>query len=417
MNLVGWHGKLYAGVGYWMDRPNFFEGNPDPPALGPQILVLRSKESQWQQEVVFQQRLANGKPRSNRISAMGSITFHYDEHGGKLRTPVDMLIVGLDGIHGAVFTQKSPGVWEDTSFPTDMAVRSFAVHFDRQTGAEKLYVGSGKGEESTQQGAVYSGVYDPSVPGRIRWNPVPEFTDFKNRVMAIVDCNGTLYFSAKPSIFVKDDQKNKWEALYSYPLTNPYNASKYASGFRGLTCIADSVDPQRKLILGAFEGVPGDIMTIDPLTGHASVELHIADFLANIWGVPPQGGHVLAAYNGMPLVHTASGDFRIIGLCLSNRAWQFLNADRVNSAWFLSRAEGTRGVDAYQLHEIQALPWIHSRSDSKLWSLRTSVVSPFPEDHGRVLYMGGYDGHFAPDHNTAWVYRVGIRTALKPYVP
>src|ERR1700733_10184846 len=70
MNLVGFEGKLYAGVGYWMDRPRLFPahaGAPgdsqmdrshfDParvdPKSGAQILVLDSKHSQWRQEHVF----------------------------------------------------------------------------------------------------------------------------------------------------------------------------------------------------------------------------------------------------------------------------------------------------------------------------------------------------------------------------
>jgi hypothetical protein len=43
------------------------------------------------------------------------------------------------------------------------------------------------------------------------------------------------------------------------------------------------------------------------------------------------------------------------------------------------------------------------------------AVSPFLEDHGRVVYLGGYDGHFKPDHNIAWLDRVGIDAALARY--
>jgi hypothetical protein len=35
---------------------------------------------------------------------------------------------------------------------------------------------------------------------------------------------------------------------------------------------------------------------------------------------------------------------------------------------------------------------------------RRICVSPFAEDHGRVLYFAGYDGPFA-DNLSAWIYR------------
>jgi hypothetical protein len=61
------------------------------------------------------------------------------------------------------------------------------------------------------------------------------------------------------------------------------------------------------------------------------------------------------------------------------------------------------------------LPQPYQRSDSKLWAIRTLIVSPFPDDKGEVLYLGGYDAGFEPAHNTAWLYRVGIDTALAPF--
>ena len=43
--------------------------------------------------------------------------------------------------------------------------------------------------------------------------------------------------------------------------------------------------------------------------------------------------------------------------------------------------------------------------EPQLVSTRSIVVSPFPEDQGRVLYFAGYDCHGVPSHNTAWIYR------------
>src|SRR6516225_1257997 len=47
VNLAAFEGKLYAGVGYWMDRPRqLFPQHPDPQS-GAQILVLDSEHAQW----------------------------------------------------------------------------------------------------------------------------------------------------------------------------------------------------------------------------------------------------------------------------------------------------------------------------------------------------------------------------------
>jgi hypothetical protein len=36
---------------------------------------------------------------------------------------------------------------------------------------------------------------------------------------------------------------------------------------------------------------------------------------------------------------------------------------------------------------------------------RPAITPPLPEDHGRVLYFGVYDGGFRTSHNTAWIYK------------
>ena len=38
-------------------------------------------------------------------------------------------------------------------------------------------------------------------------------------------------------------------------------------------------------------------------------------------------------------------------------------------------------------------------------AVREILVSPFPEDRGRVFFFGGHDANNVDKHNTAWVYR------------
>jgi hypothetical protein len=267
MNLVGFEGKLYAGVGYWMDRPQLF---PTPasmngdsridrsqsnsqhvdPHSGPQILVLDSNHGQWRQEYNFSQRTVDGKFQFGRLSAMQVIRFHrFDAAGKILGTSAEMLMISLDGENGGVYTQRSPGNWEDTRLPAASPMRSFAVHYDPSDKIEKLFAGTGGGQDRDLDRGIYSGVYDPSAPGMIRWDPTPERFGLQSRVMSMVEHDGRLYAAAKPSILRRNDTKKSWEVIYSYPIEGQYDKSKYTSGFRGLTFI-NGPDGKKALLSG-----------------------------------------------------------------------------------------------------------------------------------------------------------------------
>lgn len=404
MNLAAFEGKLYAGIGYWTDRPQLFSAPADPKS-GPQILVLDSKNARWRQEMAFNERDDTGAFKYTRIGAMQVIQFHrFDTAGNVVGPRAEMLVVGLDGKDGTVYTQRSPGNWEDTLLPTSIPLRSLVVHYDPADRTEKLYAGPGGGQTKNIHRAIYSGVYDPLAPGRIRWDPTPERIVLQDRVVSMVDCGGTLFAAIKPSIFRRNDQTKTWELFYSYPITNPFDLSGHGSGFRGLTCI--NGPDGKKALLSGFDGFSGDILRIDLDTGAAVVELNTRQFLTQQWGSPPTEQDIIAGYNDIPLVESGPDERRLFGLLALSP-----NANETNSAWILSGT--TNYPPRYELHEVGApLKWPYNRSDAALWSVRTIAVSPFPEDQGQVLYLGGYDGHFKPNHNTAWLYRAGVNTTL-----
>ena len=405
MNLTAFQGKLYAGVGYWMDRPDEF-GSSDPRSSA-QVLVLDSRSARWRQEFVFDRQNDEGGFKYHRLSAMEVLRFHrFDAAGNAVGALAEMLTVGLDAPAGAVYTQVAPGRWEDTRIPTSNPVRSLAVHYDPADRTEKVYAGPGGSLDRNLERVIYSGVYDPSAPGRIRWNRTPEEIGIESRVMSMVDCGGVLFAAAKPSIYRRNDATKSWDTIYSYPIADEFDRTKYASGFRGLTCV-DNPDGKKTLLSG-FEGVSGDILRIDPETGAAVVELRSRQFLSHKWGAAPEKPDIIAGYNDAPLLKR-SPEIRLFSLLAGSP-----NSNERNSAWFLSRTDGNS--PRYALHEVRPLRWPNSRSDNALWSVRAIAVSPFPEDQGQVLYLGGYDGHFQPDHNTAWLYRVGLDAALGRYV-
>lgn len=401
INLVAFQGKLYGGIGYWMDDPNYFSDHPDPPS-GAQIVVLDSKRTGWRQEAVFNQRNPRGRFSFTRLSSMDVVSFHnFDANGNNSGVRANFLIASLDGPSGALYAQAAPGSWVDLKVPTSSAVRAFIVHYDPVAKADLLFAGSGKLHVF---GAINSGVYVSSASGpTIQWNSNAEVSDLPDRVMSFVNCGGRLFAAAKPSIYERDDSTGQWREFYTYNIANPFDQTKYVSGFRALTCIDDPNQPGQKAILTGFEGSAGDILHINIQSGQATSELRARQLLTQS-GLNP-GKDIIEAYSAIPeLSHNNQN------LWLFGTLHRSVRPDQPSSAWLLSRS-GTNSP-GYSAHEVRALSWPYQRSDQNLWSIRTIAVSPFPEDQGKVLYIGGYDGHFRPDHNTAWLYRVGINTVM-----
>jgi hypothetical protein len=395
MNLVAFEGKLYGGIGYWEDEPNYFPDHPDP-ALGAQIVVLDSKRAGWRQETVFNQRGPGGRLRYTRLSSMDAVSFHkFDANGNISGVRAKFLVASLDGPSGALFAQAAPGSWVDLRVPTSSAVRAFIVHYDPVAKAELLFAGSGT---MHVYGAINSGALVSSARGpAIQWNSDAEVSNLPDRVMSFVNCGGRLFAAAKPSIYQRDDATGQWSVFYTYNMT-AYDQSIYVSGFRALACVNDPTQPGQKAILTGFEGSAGDILRINIQSGQATLEQNSRQFLTKV-GVT--GDDIIVAYSSIPRIKYNNQNEWLFGV---------LGRSQTSSAWFLSRSD--TNSQAYSIHEVKALPWPYQRSDQNLWSVRTIAVSPFPEDHGDVLYIGGYDGHFKRDHNTAWLYRVGINTAM-----
>ena len=76
-------------------------------------------------------------------------------------------------------------------------IRSFAAHRDQVTRADLVFAGE-------MPRGIFSGYFDATAPGRIRWNPVPELdastvlTAFPGlagrlRVSSFAEANGRLY--------------------------------------------------------------------------------------------------------------------------------------------------------------------------------------------------------------------------------
>jgi hypothetical protein len=141
--LTGHGSKLYAGNGYWEDRPG-----PEGPQ-GAQILVLDESGARWRVDHSFDERMPSGRPRDLAISALSEVSFATDGAGARLPTPVWLLIASTWDLTGTtrVFSHDdATGAWtavilaEDRPAPEFLPqVRSFGSHRDRQTGVDLVF--------------------------------------------------------------------------------------------------------------------------------------------------------------------------------------------------------------------------------------------------------------------------------------
>jgi hypothetical protein len=408
--LAAHGGKLYAGNGYWEDRPG-------PEGLqGAQILVLDGAGVCWRVDHAFDERMPSGRPRDLAISALAEVSFATDQTGARLPKPVSLLIASTWDLTGAtrIFSHDdATGVWATTTLALDRTepdflpqIRSFAVHRDRRTGIDLVFAGQ-------DPRGIFSGGYDATLPVRIRWGTAPEL-DISHistsafpglagrlRVSSFAECNNRLYAAVGQQIYERiDGPEPQWRLVY----TNPHPGHS-ETGLRGLTAIpSPSGTGTGEVLLAAVEGNAARLVRVDPREGSETTDLDLTDFLNNAWQT--RVGYVIAVYNDMTKVRDPQrGDLIFMGLeafipprspVPSGHRVVDVGHGRLDAgAWYLVRYPGGR----YDLRQITAGP----STGRALVATRTIRGTPFSND-GSTLYFGGYDANKAPAHNTAWIF-------------
>jgi hypothetical protein len=297
--LVAHGGRLFAGNGYWEDRP----GTEGP--QGAQILVLDAPNAQWRVDHQFDERMGNGRPRDLAVGALFEANFATDARGAALPRPVSLLIASNWDLMGAtrVFTRDdTTGSWITTTLAQERMdpmflpqIRSFGQHRDRVTGVDLVFAGE-------DPRGIFSGTYDLSVTGRIRWSAAPELDlslvpaegiSGRNgylRVPSFAEANGRLYATVGQHVYERvDGVAPQWRLLY----TNQ-RPGHSETGLRGLTAVPG---PGGDVLLAAIEGNASRIVRIDPRDGSETTELDVDDFLGRAWGMRPN--YTIVAYNDM----------------------------------------------------------------------------------------------------------------------
>lgn len=392
-------GMLFGGVGYWQDDPG---SDPSP---GPQILVKPSATSAWKVEKSFGARYYS-------IEALSSVKFVTDGAGKRLPTPVTLLLAGpapaSQPNEGSIWSRDEPsGEWTKMVLvPNSTAdrpenVRTIFTHIDSVTGVQSVYAGM------TRAG-VFRGVYDAGVPGQLRWESTPELPPTSERVLCAAESNGVLYAAAGSNndptdgnggLYRRTDGADPhWDVVYEWPITN----RNKGTGLRGLTSVPAPTGDHDVLLAG-FEQA-GTMLSIDPTRNfEATVDFDFKASFTNLWG-SLGGAATIAAYNDIPKVADpiTGKPFWLIGLWVNHPD---STTPPNNGSYYLVRSDSR----TYEIGNVYD-PLMPVPAGDELKGNRAIVASPFPEDQGRVIFMGGYDaGGAQKRHNTAWVYRGVLR--------
>jgi poly(A) polymerase len=242
MHLVTHKGKLYASNGYWVDAHWVIP--PDGQKQSAQVLRLDSLDAEWQVD------LDMGKSNDRGLAYMKgnilkSVTFTRDATGNPLPQPQNLLVMAAGANFergGAVSSwtrDDEKGAWVHTlvrhganTGGIRWVPRDMEVYLDKRTGIEHLFLSLGNP-------GIASGVYDPSLPGKVRWNPhlefpFPEGGFLHTRPLGIVQANGSLLFSEGGAIFRRMDGTRP---TYEKVIDLNEDTDTDVGGIRGLTAI------------------------------------------------------------------------------------------------------------------------------------------------------------------------------------
>jgi hypothetical protein len=415
LHLVPHKGRLYAAVGLWEDPRNPLYGGSAADGKWAQILRLDAPRGGWQVDLEM--------PHHLRAELLFSVTFRFDANGRALPEPQTLLFAaaflgnGDGGI--SLFTRDdATGTWAHSQImpgPTgkrgeDNSTRAMRVHRDGVTGAERLFVSAGVH-------GVFSGVYDPAAPGKVRWDRKPEIGPLPVRPLAIVEANGELFFSADKAIYRRvDGAAPRWEVVDDLGALASGKTVSPVGGIRGLTPIDNPSGGQSLLFIWEpDERSRSCVMRLDraPSGFARTQEICLAQLVSAYLGGTPVP-FVLAGYNNFLPVSDQGRTRHLVGLeaWVAGTRWRTVQGKDPRGAYYAGALYAIReGAGSYRLAEV------NGRIDGSrpaLESTRAYALSPFAADVGQAIYIGGFDCNFARCSDTAWIFRADLATVLRP---
>ena len=422
IHLVPHKGRLYAANGYWKDGRNVWYGGTNAGTGWSQVLALAGPGQPWAVDLEL-------GPQHLRTELLKSLTFIQDSMGRPLPAPETFLMAATYDVPSArgvsLFVRDDQtGSWTASKVIAgntgqkgeDNSVRAAAVHRDRVTGRERLFLSVGVL-------GIYTATYDPAARGRFAWSPRPELGPTRTRTLSLVEADGSLFASEGTQIFQRiDGESPRWMSVadLSGEADSATTRAAFQSigGIRGLSSIAGPVPGKRSLIFVWTSGRTSRacVFRLDPQPNGSwrrERETCLADLVGQYLNGAPIG-FVLAGYNEFtPLSDPATGaPLHLVGLeafivdAGAGRALQPLTAhNQPNSKG------GFYGGALYALRDasgrwrIAEVNGRHRKGDRELVSIYTAAVSPFDRD---TVYLGGYDPNDFPSSDTGWAYSTSL---------
>lgn len=405
LQLVGHKKKLYASVGYWEDQNNIWYGGTNNGTGWGQIICLDSPNGQWKEDCYLGSSYL-------RPEILKQIIFTKDAAGNVLSNPDTVLIAAgfspnylTSTVTVKSFTRNdNNNVWKESqifqgplSSGDSYSIRDIEVYEDQFTGIEKVYASVGtKG--------IYTGTYNPTLPGKIDWLSSPEFGPLAIRSLAITTANNTLYFSAGNKLYKRNDG-----ASYSYSIAHDFgdlssNINSAVGGIRGLTTIKNSnANNQAMLLMWCPDGQSkGVIYRLEPDGSGGFNRFYEAKISSLVESFLPgtSVGYLLGAYNEFyEYVDPITFDtIHLIGFeaTISGGGYPTWNG-YYRGALFAKRDINMQ----YSLEEINGSI---SSNFAPLVANRCYVKSPF-NNHENSIYFGGFDPNSNEATNMAWIFK------------
>ena len=405
-------GKLYAATSYWMDENNTYYSNGKRNQWA-QVLVKDSKNSPWREDY------DTGDDRGVlRPEILQSVTFT------KPNPDVNLLFLATYRTdHSKYYVDimvrnDATGKWIKTtphSGPKvpdahDFSVRAMRVYTDRVTREERIFVTVGI------QG-VLSGVYDPRVPGWIRWYPFHP-VNFSERALSICEANNSLVIGAGDAVWRrKDGRSPSYSIVHDLRdlVDRPVNPA--IGGIRGMTTIDNPNGPGDSLLFlwsnADAKGACGSMYRLDPdgrggYTRHEDVRL--APVIQEELGVYPS--FILGSYSYVQSVRNpvTRKINHLVGLYVqlnygkhSYPTWDEKKQIYMGGLFAIRDEKGR-----YTINEVNGR---HNGSDTPLTAVRAIEPSPFRSDTD--VYFGGHDCANIMSTGFAWIYKAPLRTVLR----
>ncbi len=415
MHLAAHKGKLFASNGYWVDSR--WEIPPDGQKQSAQVLRLDDPDAGWQ--VDLDMGMTNGLGlQYMKGNILKSVTFTRDLTGKPLTQPRTLLVMAAGanfergGAVSAWTRNDTKGTWTHTLVRHGSSAggvrwvpRDMEIYRDKVTGIEHLVMSLGNP-------GIITGVYDPSLPGKIRWNrnleyPFLKAGSFKTRPLGMTQANGSLFFSEGDSIYRRIDGHTP---SYTEILDLFADTDTDVGGIRGLTSVKNPNGQGQSLLFlwAPGERSRGQIKRLDP-DGSGGYSIHdeaeIAGLMSKKLGV--EIAYTLGAHNMMyPVKDPKNGKTsHLIGFQGNIRGKHHLRWK--GSALYAGAMYAIRNPDrSYSVHEVNNA---YKPGKQVLVSPRTFCISPFGDED---IYIAGHDSSRKISDNMAWVYRAPLAVAL-----